>query len=224
MTTPWRRAARRMRDRSYEQRVLQFFAALPKEPENHIVKIMMPRLLGLEISVRSRLGRGSVFAVELPLGEPHLYMPPPPRRTGPPRPLRIALVKDNWLVREALIIGLRGLGHQVVASASTAELLGKLDPVPPGIVVSDYRLAHGATGYDVITAVRGRYGSELPAFLITGDTDPKLLRRMTDRGIVVLHKPLDLETLQASLDDLTRAAARARCDGAADLTLSPTGG
>ncbi len=169
----------------------------------------MATLLGLEISVRSRPGRGSVFAIELPLGERQLAMPPPAPPATIARSLRIALAEDNSLVREALIIGLRGLGHQVVASASAAELLSRLDLVPPDIVVSDYRLTLGETGYDVITAVRARYRSDLPAFLITGDTDPKLLRRMTDRGIVVLHKPLSLETMQASLEDLTHAAVPA---------------
>jgi CheY-like chemotaxis protein len=74
-------------------------------------------------------------------------------------------------------------------------------------VVSDYRLAGGETGFDVISAVRARLGAEIPAILITGDTDPNLLRSMTDRGIVVLHKPVDLETLQAALEDLSCLAS-----------------
>ena len=38
---------------------------------------------------------------------------------------------------------------------------------------------------------------------ITGDTDPALVRSMAERGIVVLHKPVDLETLQAYMEDAT---------------------
>lgn len=38
--------ARRDRDRPLEERVLEFFSRLPKEPDNHIVKRMAPRLLG----------------------------------------------------------------------------------------------------------------------------------------------------------------------------------
>ncbi|MFP6584204.1 MAG: hypothetical protein VCD00_16835, partial [Candidatus Hydrogenedentota bacterium] len=38
--------ARSSRDRSYEERVLTFFGALPKEPENRIIKIMLPRVYG----------------------------------------------------------------------------------------------------------------------------------------------------------------------------------
>ncbi|NUM53374.1 MAG: DUF2851 family protein [Candidatus Hydrogenedentes bacterium] len=38
--------ARRERDRSLEERALEFFAAMPKESENHVVKRMLPRVFG----------------------------------------------------------------------------------------------------------------------------------------------------------------------------------
>jgi hypothetical protein len=39
--------ARIKRDRAFEERVFEFFAALPREPENQIEKVMVPRLFGL---------------------------------------------------------------------------------------------------------------------------------------------------------------------------------
>lgn len=160
-------------------------------------------LLGLEINVRSRPGHGSVFAVELPLGQVAPVEPGFAPLAVARRALRIALVDDNAMVRTALDAGLQSLGHQVVAADSKGTLLDKLGTLAPDIVVSDYRLAQGETGFDVITAVRTQSGTELPAILITGDTDPNVVRSMTERGIVVLHKPLDLETLQKCVEDLT---------------------
>lgn len=158
-------------------------------------------LLGLAISVRSRPGRGSVFSVELPLGESVAVIPASPEAVS--RPLRIAFVEDNQLVRDALLAGMQYLGHDVVAAATLTTLLAGLEQVKPDIVVSDYRLQEEATGIEVIQAVRARFGDELPAILITGDTDPNLLRSMADRGMVVLHKPVDMETLQAHIEDMT---------------------
>jgi len=159
-------------------------------------------LLGLEIQVRSWPGRGSSFAIELPLGESNLVVssaqPEPDFR-----PLRVALVEDNQMVRDALVKGLQRLGHQVLGTATKAALLAELEPFAPDIVVSDYRLTEGDTGVEVITAVRAQLGTEVPAILITGDTDPNLLRSIEDHRITVLHKPIDLETLQAYLEDLT---------------------
>lgn len=163
-------------------------------------------LLGLAISVRSRLGRGSVFAIELPLGAPALAKSAAAPHAPVLRPLRIALLDDNAIVREALLYVLQCLGHEVVAAATMAELLAELDHLQPDIVLSDYRLTGGETGFDAITAVRERLGAEFPAILITGDTDPKLLRRMAEYDIVVLHKSLDLKILEATLQQLTCAA------------------
>lgn len=165
-------------------------------------------LLGLKIQVRSRPGRGSVFAIELPLGLAAPAKPgpaPAPPAPGAVHALRIAVVDDNEMVRTALSACLDMLGYQVVAADSQATLLAELGTLAPDIVVSDYRLTQGETGFDVITAVRASFGSEIPALLITGDTDPALLRSMTERGILVLHKPLELDTLQTVLENLAQS-------------------
>jgi PAS domain S-box-containing protein len=158
-------------------------------------------LLGLEVRVCSRLGKGSLFALELPLGAPGQteHEPEPEFRA-----LHVAVIDDNRLIVDALTGALAGLGHQVTAATSGELLFDRLGTQAPDVVVSDFRLGHGQTGYDVITAARARFGDALPALLITGDTDPALIRSMADRGIVVLHKPLDIATLQASLARLTR--------------------
>jgi len=158
-------------------------------------------LLGLEVSVRSRPGRGSIFAIELPVGESTATKSV--SLSVEVMPLCIALVEDNHLVRNALTESLQAMGHQVVAAVSQEALFAALDTWSPDVVISDYRLARGETGFDVITALRRRFGAELPAILITGDTAPTLMRSMTDRGITVLHKPIELDALQACLETLT---------------------
>jgi len=158
-------------------------------------------LLGLEIRVASWPGCGSMFAVELPPGRQQAPVAPAPHGVVC-RSLRVALVEDNTMVRQAFAHALKEAGHQVIAAASGAALLAQLDGVPPDILVSDYRLAQGETGFDMIAAARAAVKMELPAIMITGDTDPQLLRRMANQGIVVLHKPVDLETLLTCLKDM----------------------
>ena len=159
-------------------------------------------LLGLEICVRSWPGRGSLFAVEVPQGrEPETRAPE--RRKMSRRSLRIALIEDNSMVRAALAHGLQSASHEVIAAATADALSAQLGELSPDVVVSDYRLGQGATGFDAIAKVRAKLGADLPAILITGDTDPNLLRIMADRGIIVLHKPVAIETLTSYLEDLT---------------------
>ena len=160
------------------------------------------KLLGLEIRLWSRLGRGSMFALELPLGEQSPLIEPMKQEIAR---LHIALVDDNLLVLNAMVEALLRLDHQITAASSGQELLEKLGGRAPDIVVSDFRLAKGQSGFDVIEDARAHFGEALPALLVTGDTDPNLIRSMADRGIVVQHKPLKIDTLLACIAQVTRS-------------------
>ncbi len=188
-------------------------------------------LLGLEVNVRSRPGRGSVFAIELnvlPAQQAGAIEAEALPRAAARRPLRIALCEDVAVVRTAFELGLQSLGHEVVSARSKDELIVRLGQLAPRLVIADHRLGHGETGFSVIAAVRahasgadgvkGNSGNSghsvdalhMPAILMTGDTDPAVIRSMADRGVVVLHKPVDLEMLQRCIDGLTEGTAQRR--------------
>ncbi len=157
-------------------------------------------LLGLEVRVRSRLGKGSVFAVELPVGE---HVGAIARNGYAHRPQRIALIEDNFEVATALSYALTAVGHEVVCAGSRSELMHLLAGVAPDIVISDYRLTGEETGCDVIAAVRAAFGGGLPALIITGDTDPAVIQRIVSAKISIQHKPLDLDVLRSRIAELT---------------------
>lgn len=160
-------------------------------------------LLGLEIRVRSVLGRGSMFAVEIPPGEATEVELP---QQGACRPLWIGLVENDPAVLEALTRSLESIGHHVVDASSGDELLELLDGIPPDLVISDYRLNNGESGFGVVKRLRKLFERDVPALVITGDTDSMVMRHMAKEGIRVLHKPLELETLQECMAELTATA------------------
>jgi CheY-like chemotaxis protein len=86
-------------------------------------------------------------------------------------------------------------GHEVIAATTGIELLHRLGQQAPDIVISDYRLAAGETGFDVVRAVRATFGDAVPALIITGDTDPTLMRSMASYRISIEYKPLLQESL-----------------------------
>ncbi len=157
-------------------------------------------LLNLQIRVRSCVGKGSMFAVEVPLGE---VVTPVASGAAAHRPLCIALVEDNAHVAAALAYALCDAGHEVVSAPTRSELLARLDYRVPDIVVSDYRLAGNETGFDVVDSFRSAFGVDLPVLIITGDTNPSVIARMASEGIDVLHKPLDIDVLRARIAELT---------------------
>ena len=158
-------------------------------------------LLGLDIRVRSRPGRGSLFAVELPQGAMPALGPAPTQAAGPTVApgFTIGLVEDNLQVLNALVLGLQILGHTVFAGCTGAALLEQLGDQTPDVVVSDYRLGAGEMGLDVVEAVRARFGARLPVIILTGETLSDPLRALGAKGIAVHFKPVSLTALQTSL-------------------------
>ena len=148
-------------------------------------------LLGLQVRVRSRPGRGSLFAIELPAGRMLERSPEAPAPEPPVQALRVALVDDNAQILRALGLLLQGAGHQVVPAATAQALLAELSDQAPDLVISDYRLGAGQTGFDVIDRVRQLFGQHVPALIITGDTEPEMIRSMAEHGIEIQYKPLN---------------------------------
>lgn len=159
-------------------------------------------LLGLAVRVNSVPGRGSMFAIELPAGTMPQTLPAPVKTAATPA-RRIGLVEDNQQVLGALVLALECDGHTVLAGTTGAHMLQRLGDLAPDIVISDYRLAGGATGLDVIEAARARFSATLPAFVITGDTDPAILASLATRDIAVHFKPLPIDVLQELIQQAT---------------------
>jgi CheY-like chemotaxis protein/anti-sigma regulatory factor (Ser/Thr protein kinase) len=152
------------------------------------------KLLGLELRVHSRPGRGSMFAIEIPQGEVLLLKTVPESKAVFDK-WNIALVDDNPMVLEATAFALKAIGHQVIAAESELDLFKNLAYEEPDILISDYRLADNKTGLDLILKARTVFGKGLPAILITGDTDPKLIKLFAKHEIKVCYKPLKIDVL-----------------------------
>ncbi|HUK03056.1 MAG TPA: ATP-binding protein [Steroidobacteraceae bacterium] len=153
-------------------------------------------LLDLRMSVRSEPGRGSTFAIDLPLGRGEDAA----RSAGSeaPTPIaprthsaRVLLVDDDLGVRNATAMFLKVEGYEVLAASSLAEAMQRLSQTPQiDLVVSDYHLNPGETGVQVIAAARELRGPQLPAILVTGDTSTSVRELQVDACTRVACKPI----------------------------------
>ena len=143
---------------------------------------IVKRLAGLmdaPLTVRSRPGHGTVFALELPLGQaPRIAAPEVPGK-GPIRLTLagrlIVIVEDDPAVLAGLEVLLRGWGADIASFDSvgaSAAWAAASDPkvVKPDLLIVDFRLEEGKNGVDAIIALRSRFGASVPAILITGST------------------------------------------------------
>ena len=136
-------------------------------------------LMHAPLSVRSQVGRGTVFTLELPVGK----APRAPVQAVPGKgPLGITLegrlvviVEDEPAVRGGLEVLIKGWGASIASFdsvAASAAWAQASDPaiVKPDLLIVDYRLEDGLTGVDAIKALRARFGAAVPAILVTGST------------------------------------------------------
>ena len=175
------------------------------------------RLLGHRLQMCSRPGQGTRFSIEVPLvpaGSVVNTLSPRETRTFDELAgLRVLVIEDDLLAREGLASLLESWGCVVRVAEGLSTALGELkEGWVPDVIVSDYRLRGGENGIDTISAVRTACGQSIPACLLSGDTDPKLMREARAAGLALLHKPVR----PAKLRSLVRGLAdhRLQADGA----------
>jgi signal transduction histidine kinase/CheY-like chemotaxis protein len=174
----------------------------------------LAQLLGSRIELRSTVGRGSMFALDVPLAavaSPADAAPALEHLQPLATSLRgtfVVIVDDD----EPALAGMQGLlqdwGCLTLTAASAAEAIGKLTEHdrPPELIVSDHRLHAGETGIEAIRRIRSAARYPVPAVLVTGDTTPDVLRAATETGLPALHKPVSPVRLRALLSTLLPSA------------------
>ncbi|HZO22068.1 MAG TPA: PAS domain S-box protein [Steroidobacteraceae bacterium] len=165
------------------------------------------RLLQLKLEVRSEVGQGSVFALELPQGRASTVastaratLAQSARQASAPQ---LLLVEDDPAVRDATRMLLKVEGYRVLTAGSLAEARSAAQQNPQlDLLVTDYHLSNGETGAQVITALREELGQHLKAVLITGDTSSAMKELQRDERLRLARKPIRAEELLALLKSL----------------------
>lgn len=171
----------------------------------------LSRLLGHRVTVRSRLGGGSVFAIELPLTAAKVE-----RRdvavvqaggadlTGALAGRFILAIDDDPVQLAAMQAVFAHWDCDSVTAASAADALDQLAlrERRPDAIVADYRLRGGANGAAAIQTLQKALEAPIPAVILTGDTEPARLAEAAASGFEILHKPVRPELLHAKLCEL----------------------
>lgn len=167
------------------------------------------RLLGHRVVLRSRPGHGSVFSIDVPLGDPSLIQAPAAAVVPGKMPTDalVLLVDDESAILRGMAELFDNWNIDLVTAHSVAEAEQWLDSLEriPDVIVTDYRLPDD-DGLAVIARLRKRFGRDIPAILVTGDTAPETLQRITQAGLPLLHKPLRPAKLRALLTHLIQQA------------------
>jgi len=113
------------------------------------------------------------------------------------RPLKVLLIDDEDLVREATAEMIRDLGHEVVEASGGSEALARLDDgLGVDVVVTDYMMPGMNGGH--LAARLGKSHPEIPVLLVTGYMGP------TDDVLHLprLSKPFGQQAIARALAEL----------------------
>lgn len=167
------------------------------------------RLLDSRIDVVSKPGQGSCFSVVLPAGsmDPTAHVTRDRRKfaTGiaGAQP-HVLLVEDDPGVLNATRMLLKVAGYRVTTAQSVAEAVRCASEAPDAeLIVTDYHLGTGDTGFDVIARVRARLNANVKAVLVTGDTS-SAVRGMQhhDSNLRLASKPIDADEFLGLIREL----------------------
>ncbi|TDP82186.1 signal transduction histidine kinase [Aquabacterium commune] len=166
-------------------------------------------LMSAPLTLRSRVGRGTVFTLMLPIGRAPRMQPV----SNAPKPSlgvtldrrHIVVVEDELAVLEGLQVLLKGWGATVSAFDSVAAVSAWAegfdpDTTPrPDLLMVDYRLPNQRTGIEAIKVLRDIFGPALPAILVTGSTMTQHEEEARQHQFHVLLKPVVPTKLRAMI-------------------------
>jgi signal transduction histidine kinase/CheY-like chemotaxis protein len=174
---------------------------------------IVKRLAGLmeaPLTVRSRIGHGTVFSMEVPVGKaPRTIESSPSGSVKLPLGLtledrHIVVVEDEAAVRDGLVVLLQAWGATVTAfdtvTAVDLWLAGAANEPAPDLLLVDYRLPEGRTGVDALKLLRRHWaGHKLPAIVITGSSLGGHEDEAVDQDFHLLIKPVLPNKLRAMI-------------------------
>ena len=172
----------------------------------------LARLLGHEVRLRSRVGRGSMFSVSVSRAHPdeHALLESVPEITAHfDLSDRLALVvQSDPVSREALRKLLASWNCEVLTAASGAEMLGNLGSLrrSPDLIVADGP-APAEAGSAVVELLRNEFNAEVPALLVSAATGAAVATEDLG-GLPVLYRPFHAGRLRTLVNNLLHAPVR----------------
>jgi Na+/proline symporter/CheY-like chemotaxis protein len=168
------------------------------------------RLLGHRLRLHSTLGRGTMFAVEVPMAQPVAQVFTPAASVAEQAPRARVLVVDNdAAVLKAMQALLAAWPCEVHAARDAEDALVYADAQAPDLLLLDYHLDGGHDGLQLRAQLCERIG-EVPTIVITADHSDAVRNAVRAAGCHLLHKPVKPLALKSLMNRLLAAGTGPR--------------
>ncbi|MGF1651389.1 MAG: hybrid sensor histidine kinase/response regulator, partial [Hyphomicrobiaceae bacterium] len=163
-------------------------------------------LLNADVKLSSKMGRGSMFWVRAPRARP-VALPQVPARqaTTDLNDLVVVCIDNEPAILEGMKTLLEGWGCKVIAAPACEQVIRLFsgERLIPDVVFADYHLDQ-TTGDISIERLRAHCGAEFPGVIITADHSPETAKKIRDKGLALLRKPVKAGALRALLTRYAR--------------------
>jgi two-component system, sensor histidine kinase len=162
------------------------------------------QLLGGQIKVCSKPGKGSLFSVVLPRAAAPEALASGPAELGHQPAGGVLVVDDDPEVRESIQRLLSVWGHSVRVAATLQEAVEAAGAQGDSLalVLTDYQLDDGVNGIQVVEAVERRLARQVSAVIITGDTSAEPIAEAARHGLRLVYKPVEPRVLAALITSI----------------------
>jgi signal transduction histidine kinase/CheY-like chemotaxis protein len=165
----------------------------------------MAKVLETPVHVQSTPGKGSIFAVDVPIAAEALCHPvlARVRKVQPPSlaaAVRVLVIDNEQPILEGMELLLTGWGNIVQTATGLDEALAELARADGKVdmILADYHL-NNEDGISVIRALRTRARRPIPAVLITADRTPAVADLAVAHDVHLLRKPVKPAALRAAM-------------------------
>ncbi len=161
-------------------------------------------LLNIDMQLKSTLGVGTEFLLSIPLGkESAIIKDERHYKLNKLKNVRVVVIDDDKDICQSMESLLVEWGCNVLTGESASEILEK-SKQEPMVIIADYRLRENVTGGQAIKELYKSYNKNIPAIIITGDTGSDRLQEAKKEGYLLLHKPVSVPKLRASIQAVLR--------------------
>jgi len=166
------------------------------------------RILNINVVVRSRWRRGSVFSVEVPYGDVSVLSKKKDKiKIYSPNEnfynKVILILEDNVPSLDALKTTLEGWDCKVIAATTLKGIATKINTfkgIKPDLIIADFHLDDSNNGVDALNYIKENYRYLCPALVITSDQSTKIRRLIECNGFHYMYKPIKPAKLRAFIN------------------------
>ena len=165
------------------------------------------RMLNHPLKVRSWPGKGTVFSVEVPLGDLRQVQTTSRIGSAGKRASNLAGIKVLCIDNEPNILQgmaalLNGWSCEVMTAGHERDVIEQLNnkAFEPDIILADYHLGETHTGVIALQTLEPHWSQPVPAIVITADRTDEVKQDVADYGAQLLHKPMKPAALRAMMN------------------------